>query len=122
MGKPKYFRAPRPRGTLVSTSEITRSRWRNWNPPGSLIRELFRGLEAAPELDPEEQTAAVALLNRTGVRIMALEGGPALGLWRDVDGPDIRADLCSLGLDRMPVRDLGRCGYPHALQGATWGR
>lgn len=36
---------------------------------------------------------ACRVLNATGVRIMDLATGPTIGIWSDLDGPEIRAAL-----------------------------
>jgi hypothetical protein len=67
-----------------------------------------REIEAAP--DPEELARASAVLNRAGVRIMAVEGGATIGVWSDLDGPEVRAALRAFGSDGLPVRYLdGAC-------------
>ena len=48
-------------------------------------------IEAGP--DTAELARASAVLNRAGVRIMALEGGATIGVWSDLDGPEVRAAL-----------------------------
>jgi hypothetical protein len=60
--------------------------------------------------DPAELGHASAVLSRAGVRIMALEDGAAIGVWSDLDGPEIRAALGILGLSRLPVRYLDGSG------------
>ena len=55
---------------------------------------------------------ASAVLNRAGVRIMALEGGATIGVWSDLDGPEVRAALRTFGSDRLPVRYLDGAGVP----------
>jgi hypothetical protein len=67
-------------------------------------------IETGP--DPAELARASAVLNRAGVRIMALEGGATIGLWSDLDGPEVRAALCTFGSDRLPVRYLDGAGVP----------
>jgi hypothetical protein len=62
--------------------------------------------------DPAELARASAVLNRAGVRIMALEGGATIGVWSDLDGPEVRAALRTLGSDRLPVRYLDGAGVP----------
>jgi hypothetical protein len=44
------------------------------------------------------------VLNRAGIRIMALEGGATIGVWSDLDGPEVRAALRTFGSDRLPLR------------------
>lgn len=63
-------------------------------------------------LDPAELARASALLNRAGVRIMALEVGATIGVWSDLDGPEVRAALCTLRLDGQPIRYLDGAGVP----------
>jgi hypothetical protein len=67
-------------------------------------------IEARP--DPAELARASAVLNRAGVRIMALEGGATIGVWSDLDGPEVRAALCTFGSDALPVRYLDGAGVP----------
>lgn len=58
------------------------------------------------EPDPAELARASAVLNRAGVRIMQLAGAATIGVWRDLDGPEVRAALRTLGSDGLPVRYL----------------
>jgi len=67
-------------------------------------------IKAAP--DPEELARASAILSRTGVRLMALDGGMTIGLWSDLDGPEIRAALRAFGSEHVPVRYLDGAGVP----------
>ncbi len=67
-------------------------------------------IEARP--DPADLESATALLNRNGVRIMALEGGATIGVWSDLDGPAVRGALSTLAMDRLPVRYLDGAGVP----------
>lgn len=61
---------------------------------------------------------ATALLNLMGVRIMKLkrifpragDGVFAVGVWADLDGPEIRAALRTLRMEPMPVRYLEGAG------------
>ena len=53
-----------------------------------------------------------AILNRVGVRIMALEGGAAIGVWSDLNNPEVRAALRTFGSDAPPVRYLDGAGVP----------
>jgi hypothetical protein len=62
--------------------------------------------------DPAELARASAVLRRAGVRIMALEGGATIGVWSDLDGPEVRAALRAFGSDRLPVRYLDGAGIP----------
>jgi hypothetical protein len=63
-------------------------------------------------LDPAELARASALLNRTGVRIMRLEGAVTIGVWSDLDGPEVRAALRTFGSDGLPMRYLDGAGIP----------
>jgi hypothetical protein len=67
-------------------------------------------IEAGP--DPAELARASALLNRAGVRIMQLEGVATIGVWSDLDGPEVRQALRVMGMDEIPVRFLDGAGIP----------
>jgi hypothetical protein len=67
-------------------------------------------IEAEP--DPAELARASTVLKRTGVRILALEGGATIGVWTDLDGPEVRAALRTFGSDQLPVRYLDGAGIP----------
>jgi hypothetical protein len=67
-------------------------------------------IEVGP--DPGELAHASAILNRAGVRIMSLDGGTTVGVWSDLDGPEVRAALRTLGLYRLTVRYLDGTGVP----------
>lgn len=111
----------------------TRSRWMDWKPKARILPDLaeseptkpskpgFVGFEGAtsaesPEIetgpDPAELARACGVLNRAGVRIMALEGGATIGVWSDLDGPEVGAALRTFGSDRLPVRYLDGAGVP----------
>jgi hypothetical protein len=70
----------------------------------------------SPEIEggpnPAELARASTVLNRSDVRIMALEGGATIGVWSDLDGPEVRAALRTMGLDRLFVRYLDGAGVP----------
>jgi hypothetical protein len=79
--------------------------------------EVLRGgkakaLTLLAQPDPAEVACASALLNRAGVRIMRLDGGFTIGIWSDLDGPEIRTALGSLRLDGLAVRYLDGPGIP----------
>ena len=114
-------------------STATRNRWIDWKPKARILAdsaeseptkptkpgsEGFVGGTSAesPEIvagpDPAELARASAILSRAGVRIMALEGGATIGLWSDLDGPEVRAALRTFGSDRLPVRYLDGAGVP----------
>jgi hypothetical protein len=79
---------------------------------------VFAGATSAesPEIesgpDPAKLARASAVLNRVGARIMALEGGVTIGVWSDLDGPEVRAALRAFGSDGPPVRYLDGAGVP----------
>jgi hypothetical protein len=43
---------------------------------------------------------------------MEAEGGTAIGVWSDLDGPEIRAALRALGADKLSIRYLDASGIP----------
>ncbi|HKD09866.1 MAG TPA: hypothetical protein VKB79_28430 [Bryobacteraceae bacterium] len=117
----------------MTAHPATRSRWMDWKPnplisadtvaseptkpskPGSVgfegaVSAKSPKIQAGP--DPAELARASAILNRTGVRIMALEAGTVIGVWSDLDVPEGRAALHAIGLDRYPVRYLDGPGVP----------
>ncbi len=117
----------------MSTHPATRSRWMDWKPKAAILAEKaegeptkpskpgFVGFEGAtsaesPEIDanpdPTELACASDVLNRAGVRIMALEGGATIGVWSDLDVEEVRAALRTFGSDRLPFRYLDGAGVP----------
>jgi hypothetical protein len=80
-------------------------------PPRSVLASVA-ATQADPELDPSELARASAVLNRAGVRLMALEGCATIGVWSDLDGPEVRAALRTYGSDGLPVRYLDGAGVP----------
>jgi|HubBroStandDraft_3_1064219.scaffolds.fasta_scaffold01978_2 hypothetical protein len=111
----------------------SRNRWMDWKPrarilvdstdsePTKLSKPGFGGLEGATpakSLDievtsyPVELSVASDVLNRTGVRILRLDGRFIVGVWSDLDGPEVRVALRTLGLDLLPVRNLDGAGIP----------
>jgi hypothetical protein len=65
-------------------------------------------IEAQP--DVEELARPSAVLARAGVRLMELNGVTTVGIWSDLDGPEVRAALCAFGSERLPVRYLDGAG------------
>ena len=111
----------------------SRSRWMNWTPKALILADTAESeptktsetdsvvsvgatsadspeIEAGP--DPAELARASAVLNRAGVRIIALGGRTMIGLWSDLDRPEVRAALRGLGSERLPVRYLDAPGVP----------
>jgi hypothetical protein len=64
------------------------------------------------QLGPAELSRASGVLNQAGVRIIALECGATIGVWSDLDGPEVRAALRTFGSERLPVRYLDGAGVP----------
>ena len=64
------------------------------------------------EFGQAEIDHALTVVNRRGVRIMALADGVTIGVWSDLDGPEIRAALRVLEMDQRPVRYLDGPGVP----------
>jgi hypothetical protein len=112
--------------TLNRTSQ---SRWMDWKPsvrvsagreptkPSKLGSVSFDGktpkspeVEAGP--DPTELGRAASVLNRAGARILRVFGAATIGLWSDLDGPELRAALRVLELQRLPIRYLDGDGIP----------
>ena len=82
------------------------------------IEALRIGKAEALELAAESaRVAAVDVLNRTGCRLMALADGGAVGIWSDLDGPQIRAALAMLELGHLPVRYLDGADIPQRYRG-----
>src|SRR5262249_21358665 len=65
----------------------------------------------APE-DSSAHTCATAILNAAGVRVMRVECVVTVGVWSDLDGPEIRGALQTLGMKGLPVRYLDGAGIP----------
>lgn len=53
-----------------------------------------------------ERAAANAVLCRAGVRLMTLPGCVCVGIWSDLDWPEVREALRVFGSDTLPVRYL----------------
>jgi hypothetical protein len=71
------------------------------------------------EIDPErpEFVAARRILNQAGVRKFPLDGELVIGVWADLDGPEIRAALKTIQSDVYPVRYLDGPGTPEEYKG-----
>jgi hypothetical protein len=97
-----YLKIARAALALSSTTEAVQVR-----------TELDNNAEP-PETASETPEARIArrLLNRAGVRIMVLETATTIGIWSDLDGPEIREALQTLGHEHLPVRYLDGAGIP----------
>jgi hypothetical protein len=76
----------------------------------SAVPIQFPQQEAEP--NQEELRAAGEVLSRVGMRLIELEGGTTVGLWSDLDGPEVRAALRVYGSHLQPVRYLDGPGIP----------
>lgn len=115
------------------TSPAHRSRWLDWTPkppisadsaeseptkpskPGSVGfvgATLAESSEIHVEPDPAELAHASAVLNRTGVRLMQLDGVTTIGIWSGLDGPELRKALRTFGSDRLPIHYLDGADVP----------
>jgi hypothetical protein len=74
------------------------------------VHEREQAVPPAP--DRMELNRARAILNQTGVRIMQLDGVITIGIWSDLDGPEIRAALRTMGSGGLPIRYLDGAGIP----------
>ncbi len=116
---------------MISPPQVpNRSRWMDWNPKPPIFPESprvepskptepgFVGASFAefPEIEadphPAELGGASGVLNRAGCRIMALDAGTAIGVWSDLDGPEVREALRTFGSDGLPVRYMDGAGVP----------
>jgi hypothetical protein len=83
--------------------------------PGSVGFEGATSTKS-PEIEVEPDGAELAhaadVVNRAGVRIMAIAGAATIGVWSDLDGPEVRAALRALDLDKLPFRYLDGAGVP----------
>jgi hypothetical protein len=110
-----------------------RSRWLDWTPKTHISADSAGGAPTKPSIpgsvgfvgatsaeapkicvepEPEELARASAVLNRAGVRLMQLDGVVTIGIWSDLDGPEIRDALRTLGSGQIPVRYLDTAGVP----------
>jgi hypothetical protein len=64
------------------------------------------------EPEPADLARASSVLRQVGVRILNLESVATIGLWSDLDGPDVRTALRVFGSGRMPIRYLDGTDIP----------
>jgi len=119
--------------SATETGPVKRSRWLDWKPQTDISADSAGGQPTKPpkpgsvgfvgatsvespeihiEPDPAELVRASAVLNRTGVRLMQLDGVTTIGIWSDLDGPELRKALRTFGSDQLPVRYLDGAGVP----------
>jgi hypothetical protein len=115
------------------TSPAGRSRWLDWTPKTPISADSAESEPTKPskpgsvgfvgatpaesteihvEPHPAELARASAVLNRTGARLMQLDGVTTIGLWSDLDGPEVRKALRVFGSDSLPVRYLDGAAVP----------
>jgi hypothetical protein len=68
--------------------------------------------EIVPDPTPAQLAHASAVLTKAGIRLMRIDGVDMVGIWSDLDGPEIRAALRVYGSDRLAVRYLDGDGIP----------
>jgi len=117
----------------MATGPAKQSRWLDWKPQTTISADSaggeptkpskpgsvgFVGATSAesPEIQVEpgsaEMVRASAILNRAGIRLIQLDGVTTIGIWSDLDGPEIRKALRAFGSDRLPIRYLDGSGVP----------
>jgi hypothetical protein len=69
-------------------------------------------LAQVAQLRSEELTRAGTVLKNAGVRIMALDNGTTIGVWADLDGPEVQRALRIFGSDGLPILYLDGAGIP----------
>ncbi len=108
-----------------------RSRWLDWHPDPQILADIlgsepskpiqlgsvgfdgsYSGATAKIEIELDTVQASLDVLNGAGVRIMHLAGAATIGVWNDLDGPEIRSALRTLEMDGLPVRHLDEDGIP----------
>ena len=72
----------------------------------TVIEALGSPCPRQPDIDHASE-----VLNRLGVRIMRIDGAAVIGVWSDLDGPEIRAALQTLEIT-LPIRYLDGTGIP----------
>jgi hypothetical protein len=69
-------------------------------------------IDELARLQSQERAQASVVLKNAGMRLMELEGGTTVGLWSDLDGPDVRAALRIFESYLLPVRYLDGSRVP----------
>jgi len=119
--------------STTAPDPVKRSRWLDWKPQARILANSPESEPTKPTIlgsggfvgstsiecpetevapDPSHWAEACARLNHAGVRNMQIDGAAVVGLWSDLDRPEIRAALRTLGLGAMPVRYLDGAGIP----------
>lgn len=84
------------------------SAWREiLNPEKGLTKLTKASVDQAEPTEANPSTiAAMRLMNVAGCRIIRDQDELRVGVWSDVDGPEIRTALRSLGMQSLPVVHL----------------
>lgn len=119
--------------SATAAGTVIRSRWLDWTPKAQISGDSAGGeptkpskpgfvgfvgatLAESPETEaapsPAELSRASAILSRAGVRLMQLDGVTTVGIWSDLDGPEIRKALRTFGSHQLPVRYLDGADVP----------
>lgn len=80
--------------------------------------ERSRPEQLARERQPGELDAgaAVDVLNLAGVRVWREGAAYFIGLWSDLDTPEVRVALTAAGVGGLPVRHLDGDGVPERMK------
>jgi hypothetical protein len=66
-----------------------------------------------PKPQPTDLARGSIILMQAGVRLMETDGATSIGIWSDLDGPNVRLALCTLGSEMLlPIRYLDAVGVP----------
>ena len=60
----------------------------------------------------EHQVAALRILNRVGCRIIRTRNSLVIGLWQDLDCPEVRAALDAVNMSGLPIVHLETASVP----------
>jgi hypothetical protein len=117
----------------TAAGTVKRSRWLDWTPKTEISADSAEGEPTKPskpgsvgfvgatsaespeihlEPGPVELARASTVLNRAGIRLMQLNGVTTIGIWSDLEGPELRKALRTFGSDQLPVRYLDGAGVP----------
>jgi hypothetical protein len=65
-----------------------------------------------PDPTPQELAQASSVLAKSGIRLMRVDGVDYVGIWSDLDGPEVRAALRTYGSGQVLVRYLDGDSIP----------